>query len=52
MCDDVQIDVLSDYLHALEKVRGNRTDDDAVVVLVERLDFGKVSLDCFVFLDT
>ena len=52
MCNNIEIDVLSDYFHALKKVGRNGANDDAVVVLVERLHFGKVVLDGFVFLDT
>lgn len=51
MRNHIQIDVLPNHLHALQEVGGDGTDDNAVVVFVERLHLGQVALDGFVFLD-
>ena len=52
MRNHIQVDVLPYHLHALKKVGGDRTDDDTVVILVERLHLGQVALDGLVFLGT
>ena len=44
MCNHIQIDVLSYHFHTLQEVGGDRTNDDAIVVFVERLHLGEVSL--------
>lgn len=51
MRNHIQVDVLPYHLHALKKIGGDRTDDDTVVILVERLHLGQVALDGLVFLD-
>ena len=51
MCDDVEVDVVPYHLHAFEQVGGYRADDDAVVVVVERLHLCEVTFDALVFVD-
>ena len=50
--DDVDIDVLSDYLHVLQQICRNGADDDAVMVVVKGLNLGKVAPDAVVGLRT
>ena len=49
---DIKIDVLPDNLHTPEYVRGDRTYDDAVMILIKRLHLYHVILYPFVFLHT
>ena len=46
--DDIYADVFTDDLHCPDLIGGDRTDDDAVVVVVKRLDLGKVAFNFIV----
>jgi len=46
--DDIDIHLLPDDVHGVELVRRDGTDDDAVVIVVERLHLSEVSLDLLV----
>ena len=48
MSDNVNIHLLPDDVHGVELVRRDGTDDDAVVIVVERLHLSEVSLDLLV----
>lgn len=51
MGDNVEIDILTNDLHASQQIGGNWAYDDAVVVFVKSLDFSQVGFDALVFVD-
>lgn len=51
MGDNVEVDILTNDLHASQQIGGNWAYDDAVVVFVKSLDFSQVGFDALVFVD-
>ena len=48
MGDDVDVYLLANDAHGAQLVGRDGTDDDAVVVVVERLNLGEVGLDLLI----